>query len=111
MKLFLNGVLAASKIENASLAGFDDDAHFLGKNPYKLVDPSGFDDLVGQIDEFRVWKVQRTGEQIRDNIHRALTVGEVARHVAMSSSPGGAYAIRISAITDVTLQPTTYSQV
>ena len=33
-------------------------------------------DLHGQLDEFRVWKVQRTAEQIRENMHRTLTGSE-----------------------------------
>ncbi len=73
MRLFVNGVLAATRPETASLAGVVNDANFLGRNPWKFANPTTFNDLVGQIREFRIWKVQRTDQEIRENLHRNLT--------------------------------------
>ena len=67
-RLFLNGVLVGTNTFTDSFAAAPKGTmNFLGHM-------SGFDeDLQGQIDEFRVWKTQRTAEQIRENMHVKLT--------------------------------------
>jgi signal transduction histidine kinase/ligand-binding sensor domain-containing protein/CheY-like chemotaxis protein len=74
LKLYLNGVLVASRIETASLlAMLGRDGNYLARTPYKFANPSGRNDLVGQIDDIRVWKVQRTAQEIRENLRTRLT--------------------------------------
>ncbi|MBF8285967.1 MAG: hypothetical protein HW378_4882, partial [Anaerolineales bacterium] len=74
MKLFLNGVLAGTNEDTGSFAAVrNNDENYLGRSVFRLMYPELNQDLAGQIDEFRAWKVQRTREQIRDNLHRHLT--------------------------------------
>ena len=73
MRLFVNGVLAATSPETANLALVSGDANYLGRNAYRFANPSANNDLVGQIREFRIWKVQRTDQEIRENLYRKLT--------------------------------------
>ena len=55
-----------------SFAAIQDGSHnFLGRNNWKSSDP--LDDLCGQMDEVRVWKVARTEEQIRQTMFQRLT--------------------------------------
>jgi len=68
MRLYVNGVLVANNPSTASFSalGNNDGTHNLG--------PAGSTRLRGiQLDEWRVWVMPRTIEQIRENMFRRLT--------------------------------------
>ncbi len=72
MQVFLNGVLVGTNADTGSFASIrNGDRNWLGGDS---VEAAG--SLVGQIDEFRVWKVQRTAEQIRDTMFQKLNGAE-----------------------------------
>jgi signal transduction histidine kinase/ligand-binding sensor domain-containing protein/DNA-binding response OmpR family regulator len=76
MKFYLDGVLAGTNDFSGSFAALTNGTkNFLGACTTREPGPQP-SDLHGQLDEFRVWKVQRTGEQIRENMHRTLTGSE-----------------------------------
>ena len=68
MKLFLNGILAARKTESTSVGNMDGGQSILGRNYYRESNPTGFTDLTAQLDDIRIWNVERTDQQIRDNM-------------------------------------------
>ncbi|MBL9176292.1 MAG: LamG domain-containing protein, partial [Verrucomicrobiales bacterium] len=70
MKLFLNGVLVGKNDSTFSFADLLDDApNYIGRM-------NAGPDFRGQIDEFRVWRVARTEEQIRAQMNQSLTGSE-----------------------------------
>ena len=74
MKLFVNGLLAGSSEETGSLGAVGkNDMNYLGRNTYLKVTPL---EMNGQMDEVRVWRVRRTGEQIKQNLTTKLTGNE-----------------------------------
>src|SRR6266516_2547326 len=76
MKFYLDGVLAGTNDFSGSFAALTNGAkNFLGACTTRDPGPQP-SDLHGQLDEFRVWRVQRTAEQIRENMHRTLTGSE-----------------------------------
>jgi signal transduction histidine kinase/CheY-like chemotaxis protein/ligand-binding sensor domain-containing protein len=70
VRIYLNGVLAATNEFAGSLSSVGAADYFLGRHTY-LVDAQ--DPLDGQLDEVRVWSVQRTEDEIRANLSRRLT--------------------------------------
>src|SRR5262249_27465382 len=74
MRLFLNGVLVGTNAYTGSFATINNnDQNSVGR----WITPNPDDaSLTGQIDEFRVWKTQRTAGQIRENMERQLTGNE-----------------------------------
>jgi hypothetical protein len=74
MGLFSNGILVGTNSYLGSFATLDNnDQNSVGR----WLTPTSIDEsLTGQIDEFRVWKTQRTAEQIRENMQRRLTGNE-----------------------------------
>jgi hypothetical protein len=70
VKLFVNGVLAGTNVYTGSFASLTNNSrNYLGRdgNP----EPN-LPTLTGQLDDFRVWRVQRTAEQIRDAMFKKL---------------------------------------
>jgi hypothetical protein len=64
MQLLLNGVLVGTNAFTGSFASFrSGDTNWIGRET--AADHPG---VIGQIDEFRVWKTQRTADQIRQNM-------------------------------------------
>jgi ligand-binding sensor domain-containing protein/signal transduction histidine kinase len=77
MRLFLNGILAGTNAYAGSFASLDNNnRNRIGR--WLTLDSNDSNDksLSGQIDEFRVWKTQRTTEQIRENMQRKLAGNE-----------------------------------
>jgi signal transduction histidine kinase/ligand-binding sensor domain-containing protein len=71
MKLYVDGVLAGTNAFNQGLAAIRGGQNlFLGRSAWEYARDQ---DLHGQIDEVRVWKVARTEAQIRDHRHQRLT--------------------------------------
>ncbi|MEW6158965.1 MAG: two-component regulator propeller domain-containing protein [Verrucomicrobiota bacterium] len=76
-KLYFNGVLMVSaRWTNSFAAVKNGDHNFLGHSNWKPRDGHFYSDLMGQIDEFRVWRVARTQEQIRETMFQRLTGAE-----------------------------------
>ena len=75
MKLYVNGRLAAPIIseEKESLSVMGKDGSFMLGGHAWNGDAAPFD---GQLDEVRVWNVERTVEQIRENLSKRLTGNE-----------------------------------
>ena len=75
MQLFVNGVLAGTNTDTRSFAVIPEgDPHVLGRGWGGSANEASF--LTGQIDELRVWKAQRTAEQIRQFMFRQLSGSE-----------------------------------
>ncbi|MEO8428732.1 MAG: LamG-like jellyroll fold domain-containing protein, partial [Verrucomicrobiota bacterium] len=72
MKLFLNGFLVGTNAVTESFNAISGTRNFIGGWNLAAGGP-GVGSFAGQIDEFRVWKVARTEEQVRDNMFRKLT--------------------------------------
>ena len=71
--VYFNGILVASNAYTGSFASLDNGAHnFLGRSNWKDA-PYGDEDFDGQMDEVRVWRRERTEEQIRENMFKKLT--------------------------------------
>jgi signal transduction histidine kinase/CheY-like chemotaxis protein/ligand-binding sensor domain-containing protein len=68
-RLFVNGVLMATNAFTGSFAATP-------KGPKNFIGHPPWGELVGQIDEFRVWRVERTPEQIREKMFERLTGNE-----------------------------------
>src|SRR5262249_28292109 len=70
MKLFLDGFLVGTNGFLESFNAIAGTRNFIGgwNN-----NPDGVDSFAGEIDEFRVWKVARTQEEIRANLGRKLS--------------------------------------
>ena len=72
MKLFVNGVLAGTNPYTGSFAAIKTGYwNWLGRDLSPNASP-----ITGQIAGFRVWKVERTAEQIRENMFKELTGSE-----------------------------------
>ncbi|MSU36743.1 MAG: LamG domain-containing protein [Pedosphaera sp.] len=73
MQLFFNGALVGTNNFTGSFQWAGNGRyHFLGRSKSD-VDDSGGHCFTGQMDEVRVWRVARTGQQIRENMFRTLT--------------------------------------
>ncbi len=71
MKLFVNGVLAGTDPFSGSFAAITNligVKNFVGRDTYSLAHP-----MTGQIDEFWIWNVARTAEEIRSDMLTKLT--------------------------------------
>ena len=65
MKLYIDGVLAASQAQAGSIA--------TNSNPLVLGNQSGYSEYFGgTADEFRIWNVARTQSQIQNNMNKEL---------------------------------------
>jgi hypothetical protein len=74
LKLYLDGELVGSEPFAGSFSGFRNGTrNYLGQRVTLADPPTNFK---GAMDEVRVWKVARTGEQIRENIAKRLTGSE-----------------------------------
>jgi signal transduction histidine kinase len=72
LKLYFNGVLVDTNRFQGSLASFGSAEHYyLGRSLSPQIS-----DLQGQLDEVRVWKVARSGDEIRETMFRPLTGNE-----------------------------------
>ena len=74
MKLYLNGLMVGANPYIGSFSALNNgNQNFFGKSTHtKSITPN----FHGQMDEIRVWKVARTQQQIRENMHRRLTGNE-----------------------------------
>ena len=71
MRLFLNGVLIGAHAYTGSFAALgNNDTNELG---HKNEGTPAITDTVGLMDDLRVWNVERTEEEIRENMNRRLT--------------------------------------
>ncbi|MEY2409881.1 MAG: hypothetical protein QOF48_2551, partial [Verrucomicrobiota bacterium] len=71
MKLYVNGQLLGENRDTNSFSTASTGRHnYLGRGNWTLGQPS--DDLLGELDEVRVWSAARTAEQIRANMFRRL---------------------------------------
>jgi signal transduction histidine kinase/CheY-like chemotaxis protein/ligand-binding sensor domain-containing protein/protocatechuate 3,4-dioxygenase beta subunit len=72
MKLYFNGVLAGTNPTTNSLAATSGKGNLIGAANGTVggISPDTFD---GMVDEFRVWRVARTADQIRDTMGTRLT--------------------------------------
>ena len=71
MKLYLNGTLLGSYGYSGSFSALRNGVrNFIGQRVTTNEAPTGF---VGQIDEFRVWSVARTEEEIQQNLFQKLS--------------------------------------
>jgi signal transduction histidine kinase/ligand-binding sensor domain-containing protein/CheY-like chemotaxis protein len=69
MRFFVNGLAAATNDYTGSFASLPkNDPNWLGRS----YSPESSSSFAGQLAEFRVWRVQRTAEQIRDAMFKAL---------------------------------------
>ena len=74
MRLFLNGVLVGTNASTASFATIrNGDKNWLGRD---VCAPTNEASPTGQLANFRVWKTQRTAEQIRDAMFQKLNGDE-----------------------------------
>ena len=72
MKLYLNGVLVGTDDYTGSFSAIrNGDYNYFGKSQW-----AENTDFLGQLDEIRVWKVARTGKQIREKMFKKLTGNE-----------------------------------
>jgi len=72
MKLYLNGVLVGENDYTGSFSAINNnDYNYFGKSQWDVNA-----DFKGQLDSIRLWKVARTGEQIRDSMFKKLTGNE-----------------------------------
>ena len=72
MKLYLNGVLVGTHDYAGSFSAIQNgDLNYFGRSQW-----AENTDFLGQLDEIRVWKVARTGQQIRDKMFMRLTGNE-----------------------------------
>jgi signal transduction histidine kinase/ligand-binding sensor domain-containing protein/CheY-like chemotaxis protein len=110
MKLYFNGALVASNEHDASFATVTGgDLFYLGKSVTS--DPTFFD---GEIDEVRIWSVERTPEQIRETMNRKLQGDEPGLFglwnfddgTARDASPAGNHGVLVSGATTVVFQET-----
>ena len=100
VRIYLNGtVVAQDPYPHSFDAIKNGERNYLGRNNWKEGFPE-IEDLDGQMDEVRVWKVARTQEQIRENMSRNLSGQEdgliglwnfnnVTNGVVRDMSPGG----------------------
>jgi signal transduction histidine kinase/CheY-like chemotaxis protein/ligand-binding sensor domain-containing protein len=70
VRIYLNGVLVATNAYAGSLSSLGGENYFLGRHTYAANPENSLD---GQLDEVRLWSVQRTEEEIRTNLSRRLT--------------------------------------
>ena len=76
LRLYVNGVLAGTHEDTSSFAALKiRGENWLGRGSTSM-SITGVAPLTGQIDEVRIWKVQRTAEQIREALSRKLTGDE-----------------------------------
>jgi hypothetical protein len=69
IRLYVNGVLAQTNEYTGDLRNLvRNDQNWLGRSRY-----ADAVEFTGQIDEFRIWKTQRTAEQIRENMFKSVT--------------------------------------
>ena len=73
VRVYLNGVLAATNAFAGSLSSLGGENYYLGRENYSAAPPAMLD---GQLDEVRVWSVMRTEEEIRGNLAMRLTGSE-----------------------------------
>ena len=74
MKLYANGILLGSNAYPGSFSTIGNGGrNLLGRSNWHEVDPVDNPDTRGQIDEFRVWKMARSQEQIRQTMFQRLT--------------------------------------
>jgi signal transduction histidine kinase/DNA-binding response OmpR family regulator/ligand-binding sensor domain-containing protein len=100
VRIYLDGVLVAQNDYTGSFAAIQSGTrNYLGRNNWKEGYPNSIEDLAGQMDEVRVWKVWRTADQIRQNMFKTLSGNEpglaglwnfdhVANGVVKDLSPG-----------------------
>jgi ligand-binding sensor domain-containing protein len=73
VRIYLNGMLIATNEFTGSLSSLGRENYFLGRHSYSREPDSPLD---GQLDEVRIWSVQRTDEEIQANWSRRLTGSE-----------------------------------
>ncbi|MEW6158562.1 MAG: LamG-like jellyroll fold domain-containing protein, partial [Verrucomicrobiota bacterium] len=74
MKLYFNGLLIGTHAYTGSFSAMPErKLSFLGRSAWRT-DPANTDtDFQGEMDEIRVWRVQRTEAQIRENMFQRLS--------------------------------------
>ena len=77
MRLYYNGILIGTNSFTGTIASLTNalQRNLIGRSNWKLLTP-GDADFHGQIDELRVWSVERTQEEIRSNINTEFTGAE-----------------------------------
>ena len=73
LRLFLNGILVSTNACTGSFGSIKNGEHNWVGRDVIITNDAAWLALAGQLAEFRVWKVQRTGEQIREAMFRPLT--------------------------------------
>jgi signal transduction histidine kinase/CheY-like chemotaxis protein/ligand-binding sensor domain-containing protein len=74
MKLYMNGELAATHESTASFPWIgNNDRNFLGRSNWRETKPRSNEDFQGQMDEVRVWGVERSQQEIREGMSKKLT--------------------------------------
>src|SRR4030095_13292773 len=72
MKLYVNGVLVGTNADTTSFAAINNGNQNLVGRGLEPLAPG----LLGQLDEVRLWKVQRSAGQIRETLSSRLTGSE-----------------------------------
>jgi len=77
-RIYFNGLLVAALDYPGSFSSIQNNDHnYLGHNNWKSDYPQlQIEDLEGELDEVRVWKVARSAEQIRESMLKQLTGNE-----------------------------------
>ncbi len=75
-RLYLNGLLVGTLPQTNSFASMGTGTrNLIGRNNWK--GPYPVEDLQGEIDEFRVWRIARAQTEIRENMYRRLSGKEL----------------------------------
>ena len=77
MKLYYNGILVRTNSSKGTISSLTNalQRNLIGRSNWKILYPSDAD-FHGQIDELRVWNVERTPEDIKININTEFTGSE-----------------------------------
>ncbi len=79
MKLYVNGALSGSTAHSGSFAWIgNNDRNYLGRSNWRQTESAATNnaDFAGQMDEVRVWNIERTEAEIREAMSRKLTGAE-----------------------------------
>ncbi len=74
VRIYLNGMLVATNEHSGSLSTVGGENYFLGRENWNVRGEGDVFD--GQLDEVRVWSVERSAEQIRETMTRRVTGNE-----------------------------------
>jgi PAS domain S-box-containing protein len=72
MHAYVNGLLVGTHASTASFTDTVNRINYLGRDQFHTSDRP-YPDLVGFLDDFRVWRVERTADQIREHLGQPVT--------------------------------------